>query len=191
MRESGVKEMGREKATQKLRKKAGKKPLWVELDMESKLDSVEGWARQGATNAELAEMLGVSVRTVYAWKGEYPQFAQAIRAGARESDGEILKSAFEQARGYTRRVTEIVKLKEEFIDERSGKKLVRERAEAVEYDKYFEPDGRVTRFMLTNRLKDDYRDKRTDDAAGEKDISIGILPPGGEENAAEYAEYMG
>lgn len=169
-------------------KKKGKKPLWEELRMEEKLDAVEGWARQGKTIKELADMLGVGERTVYAWKSAHPQFAQAIRAGARESNGEILKSAFEQARGYTRRVSEVVKLKEEFIDEKSGKKLTRERAEIVEYDKYFEPDGRVTRFMLTNRMRDEYREKQQDEQAQDKEIHISIVAPeGAAETAADYA----
>lgn len=176
----------RKKAVQSGRKR-GKKPLWDELQMESKLDAVEGWARQGLLNSEIADMLGISERTVYTWKGKYPQFAQAICAGARVSNGEILKSAFDQARGYTKRVSEVVKLREEYIDKESGKKLVRERAEVVEYDKYFEPDGRITKFMLTNRLPEDYRDKRPDEQKEDGEMKIEVIAPPGEANAGELA----
>ena len=79
----------KKKAVQSGRKR-GKKPLWDELQMESKLDAVEGWARQGLLNSEIADMLGISERTVYTWKGKYPQFAQAICAGARVSNGEVM-----------------------------------------------------------------------------------------------------
>lgn len=175
-------------APKKEKGKSGKKPLWETLKMDTKLDSVEGWARQGKTVKELADIIGVGERTIYAWKSKYPQFEQAIRAGARESNGELLKSAFDQARGYTRVVTEVVKLKEEYVDPASGKKLTRERAEVVTFEKYFEPDGRITRFMLTNRLSADYREKQLDEAQAEKEIKINIIAPQGcDAEAGDYA----
>lgn len=173
-------------APEKRSKKRGQKPAWDVLEMDTKLSAVEGWARQGALLKDIAQMLGISETTLYKWKNEKPAFAEAIRAGAKVSNGEVLKSAFEQAVGCFRRVQEVIKVREEYVDEASGRKLVRERPEVIEYEKYFPPDGRLTRFMLTNRLPEEYRDKPPEIGQTDKEIHVKIIAPPGEKSAEDF-----
>jgi transposase len=56
-------------------------------------------------------MLGVSEATLYRWKGSYPEFREALRVGAREANGEVLNSAFQQSVGYYALQREAMKLK--------------------------------------------------------------------------------
>lgn len=156
--------------------KAGRKPKYEELRISERLDSVRGWARHGSTRKEIAEMLGVAESTLFSWMGQYPEFAEAIRTGAREADGEILNAAFRQAVGYKVQVTEVVKVKRQRIDPQTGRILTEEQAEKVEYEKYFEPNPMITRFMLINRLSSDYKAQPTDD--GGNTVVLHCVPRG-------------
>ena len=46
---------------------------------ENGLTLLEGWARDGLTDEQLAEKIGIGVRTLYDWKGRYPQISQALK----------------------------------------------------------------------------------------------------------------
>ncbi len=167
------------------KRKGGRTPKWEELKMVDRLEMVEGWARQGAQPKDFCEMLKISETLFYDWKKKKPEFAEALRAGACESNGEILFSAFNQATGYTVRVTEPIKVKREKIDPETKKILVHEEVEMVTYNKYFEADPRITQFMLTNRLAEEYKAKQ--DARLDREITV-IMEGAGE---ATKAEIMG
>lgn len=143
--------------------KAGRKPKYEELRIAERLDSIRGWARHGSTRKEIAEMLGVAESTLFSWMGQYPEFAEAIRTGAHEANGEILNAAFKQAVGYRERVAEIVKVKHQRYDPVAKRVLTDEEEKIVEYDKYFEPNPMITRFMLINRLPAAYKAQPADD----------------------------
>lgn len=55
-------------------------------------------AALGATDAQIAEILGVGVRTLYRWKAEIPQFAAALEEGKAAADDIIEQSVFQRAR---------------------------------------------------------------------------------------------
>lgn len=144
-------------AAKSQKSKGGKPSKYEALRIADRLDSIRGWARHGSTMSEIAEMLGVAESTFYAWKGKYPEFAEAIRVPAQEANGEILNSAFRQAVGYRETVQEVIKVKREFVDPTTGRILRQEVPEVVEYEKYFEPVPLMTRFMMINRLAKDYK----------------------------------
>lgn len=143
--------------------KRGRKPLWDEMDIPSKLKSIEGWSRLGSTDSEMCEMLGVSQETFYKWKREKPEFAQAIKTGKHESNGELLNAAFNQAQGFFVKVTEPMKLRD--VD---GSEYI----EMVTYDKYVPPNNTMAIFMLKNRLPDKFKDKQEVGHSGVLPISI-------------------
>lgn len=186
--------MAKKSEKKKSAKKRGRGSKYNEFGISQKLKSIEGWARHGSTLAEIAQMLGVSEATLYRWKGSYPEFCEALRVGAREADGEILNSAFRQAVGYREPVTEIQKLKKiayrpsenedgtegppEIVRDAKGNPVLEDYAEAVTYEKYFEPDPKMTIFMLSNRLKEHYQIKVESDGT-DKEIRIRFeeMPP--------------
>lgn len=137
-------------------KKRGAKTKYETLRVAEKLDSVRGWAMHGGYEA-VADALGVAKSTVSAWTGKYPEFKDAMSRGKVESDGEILVSAFDQARGYFRTVKEPIKLRKQTVDTVSGKILVNEEVQIVEYEKFFPADPRMTQFMTTNRFRAEYQ----------------------------------
>lgn len=136
----------------------GRKPLWDELDIPSKLESIKGWALQGSTDEEIWTMLGVSKDTFYKWKREYPEFKEAIKKGKYISNGELLNAAFKSATGYKAIKQQAIKLKDiEYVD---GKPYPIERIEVINIVEEIPGNPTMNIFMLKNRLPDQYRDKK-------------------------------
>jgi len=144
-------------------KKRGRKTLWEILDMPERLTAITGWAMQGSTDKDIYEMLGISKDTFYEWKRKYSEFADALKKGRFESNGEILNSAFTQTQGHYIRVTEPMKLKD--VD---GS----EHVEMVTYDKFFAPNPTMTIFMLKNRMPEHFKDKQQTEISGEVGVSF-------------------
>lgn len=176
----------------KTEKKSGRKSKYVEMGISQKLKSIEGWARQGSTQAEIADMLGVSEATLYRWKGQFWEFCEALRVGAREATGEILNSAFRQSTGYREMVSECIKQKKiAYVKDEKGKEVMLKDARGnpvledvekiVEYEKYFPPDAKMTQFMLLNRLSEDYKVKQ--EVKTDTTVSFGFDDVGGEDHA--------
>lgn len=145
----------------------GRKPAWDVLEMETKLDAVRGWAMQGATNTEIADILGINVSTLYEWQNNKPEFAKALRAGRHISNGELLNAAFKASTGFLQPRTVPVKVKTfkafEVTDQKTGQtgtvlKQVEE-VKLVETHDYIQPNANLLQFMLTNRLPNDYQRK--------------------------------
>jgi hypothetical protein len=130
---------------------------WDELNMKDKLDSVCGWAKQGSTDEEISNMLGISTATYYEWKKNKPEFAEAIKKGKEISNGELLNSAFTQSTGFFYKEQQVFKVKDyKKID---GELKQIERLEVVEVEKYNPPNPTMNIFMLKNRLPEQYKDK--------------------------------
>lgn len=55
----------------------------------------------GATDMELADLLGVEVRTIYRWKNEHDAFCQALVVGKGQPDERVRRSLYQRAVGYT------------------------------------------------------------------------------------------
>ena len=73
------------------------KSKWEEV--KDKLILVEGWARDGLTNEQIAENLRINPDTLYKYKKKYPEFSEALKKGKEIVDYEVenalLKNALE------------------------------------------------------------------------------------------------
>jgi len=74
----------------------GKFEYWL---TEDGLTLLEGWARDGLTDEQLAGKMSIGIRTLYDWKIRYPQISQALKKGKEIVDFEVenalLKSAID------------------------------------------------------------------------------------------------
>ena len=61
---------------------------------------LEGWARDGMTDEQIAGNMGISARTLYRWKLQYCQICQALKKGKDVADREIENALFKRAKGY-------------------------------------------------------------------------------------------
>ena len=121
----------------------GKFEYWLSEDG---LTLLEGWARDGLTDEQLAEKIGIGVRTLYDWKGRYPQISQALKKGKEIVDIQVENALLKRALGYD--------FQEERV-ERSGKDGVK----VVQTIKHIPPDTTAQIFWLKNRRPNRWRDK--------------------------------
>lgn len=148
----------------------GRKPLWDELNMPDKLESVKGWAMNGSTDIEICEMLGISHDTFYKWKNEKPEFSEAIKKGKYESNGELLNSAFKQSTGFYFTEEQAVKVRD--VEVFDGKPFQVDKVEVVKVTKYALPNPTMNIFMLKNRIPEQYKDKHDIEHSGSLAVKI-------------------
>lgn len=60
---------------------SGRKSTHEQWLTEEALLLLEGWARDGMTDEQIAAQMGISIRTFYTWKSQFPQISQAIKKG--------------------------------------------------------------------------------------------------------------
>jgi hypothetical protein len=58
----------------------------------------------GFTDQELADLFGVSVRTINIWKARHVDFLQALKAGKTEADDRVERALYQKAIGYSHSV---------------------------------------------------------------------------------------
>lgn len=74
----------------------GKYEKWLKKE---NLLLLEGWARDGLTDEQIAKNMGISVKTLYRWQEQYSQICQSLKKGKEVVDYQVenalLSSALE------------------------------------------------------------------------------------------------
>lgn len=135
---------------------------WPEV--QTKLILVEGWARDGLTELQIAKNLGISKSTLETYKKGHPDFLDALKRGKEVVDREVENSLLKRALGYE--YTEVT-------SERMLKKdpegnpitdiygfPVYEMVVTKAVQKEVQPDTTAQIFWLKNRKPEKWRDKR-------------------------------
>lgn len=118
--------------------------------IESNLDNIEQWTRDGLTMKQIADNLGISDRTLYRYKSDSDsQLNQSIKNGRAVAVETLENTMFMSANGYTRTVKKYAKVKR--IEYENGKKSL-EYEDMVEYEEevYYPPDTTAGIFLLKN-----------------------------------------
>jgi transcriptional regulator with XRE-family HTH domain len=101
----------------------------------------------GGKEEEIADILGVSVRTVNYWKSKSSEFLHALKSGKIGADANVADSLYQRALGYSHKAVKI------FADPKTGKKVI------VPFTERFPPDTTACIFWLKNRQRELWRDK--------------------------------
>lgn len=123
------------------------------------LIQVEGWARQGLIEDDIAKNMGVSRQTLSVWKKKFPKFKAALERGKEVSDFTVESSLYRRALGFQ------YQEKKTILDKNGQEKRVEI------YDKYAVPDTTAIMFWLRNRLERWSEQKET---ARDLDINISV-----------------
>ena len=75
----------------------GKINEWLEKD---KLILLEGWARDGLTDEQIAKNIGINRTTLYDWKKKEVNIADALKKGKEVIDFEVENALLKRALGY-------------------------------------------------------------------------------------------
>lgn len=142
------------------------KSKW-ETHVKDKLILVEGWARDGLTDEQIWNKLGISKDTFYSYKNKYSDFSDSLKRGKEIVDTEVENALLQKALGSKETLKKPVKLKQ-IIYSDAGKKLKEfEEIVMVEEEVLIAPDTTAQIFWLKNRKPGVWRDKTAVEHSGE------------------------
>lgn len=116
-----------------------KSDVWL---TERGLLRVEGWARDGLSDKQIAANMGITTSTFYEWKNKYPLFSDAVKFGKEEIDRMVENALLKSALGY--------KYEEEVVT-KDGITTI---------EKQQHPNQSALKLWLVNRKPQVWRDKQ-------------------------------
>jgi transposase-like protein len=125
---------------------------------EDKLLLLQGWARDGLTDEQIAHNMGINVRTLYKWKKKYGQIGQALKKGKEVVDRQVENALLRSALGY------------EYEEQ-----ALTNKGEVVTLRKYQHPNITAAIFWLKNRKPQEWRDKQQVEHTGKDDGPIEFI----------------
>ena len=122
----------------------GKWQNWIEPDG---LLLIEGWARDGLTDDQIAKNMGISYSTFKEWKGKYSAISASLKRSKEVVDREVENALFKSAIGFV-----------------------------GPDEKYYPPNITAQIFWLKNRKPAAWRDKPVE-VESDEDTGIIMMPP--------------
>lgn len=113
---------------------------------------IEGWARDGLIDEQIAKNIGIRAGTLYEWKNRFPEFSEALKRGKEVVDREVENALLKRALGYEYTET----TREAVQDPNSGEVKMQVTKKVT---KQVAPDTTAQIFWLKNRKPDKWRDK--------------------------------
>ena len=129
------------------------KSKW-ETHVKDRLIEVEGWARDGLTDEQIAKNLGISIQTFYTYKEKYLEFFESLKRGKEVVDREVENALLKRALGYN------------YLEE-TTEELPNETTKSKTVIKHIPGDTTAQIFWLKNRKPDVWRDKTAIEHSGE------------------------
>ena len=145
---------------------AGRKGKFEEWLTEDGLTTVEGWARDGLTDEQIAHNIGIAERTFTDWKDRFPAISAALKKGKAPVDIQVENALLKRALGY-----DYEEITTEIFDMPDGT----QRKHIKKVTKMVVPDTTAQIFWLKNRRPDKWRDKVEATAEGNNDLLQSLL----------------
>lgn len=134
----------------------GKYEYWLSPEG---LLKIEGWARDGLIDEQIAEQMGVAYSTLRVWRDKYSALSAALKKTKEVADRKVENSLFEKTQNRVVPVKKTYKVKETYYDQQ-GRKCEKERLETVMDEVYVPADTTAQIFWLKNRKPEVWKDKQ-------------------------------
>lgn len=128
----------------------GKYQEWIEPEG---LLKIEGWARDGLTEEQIAHNMGIRRETLIEWKKKYPNISNTLKRGKEIIDRQVENALLKRALGYSYKET----TRELIFDKETGKTELKI---TKEVEKEVVPDTTAQIFWLKNRKPEEWREKQ-------------------------------
>jgi hypothetical protein len=130
----------------------GKYEYWLTKEG---LTLIEGWARDGLTDEQIAHNMGIGTSTLYEWKNKFTEITETLKSGKEVVDRQVENALLKRAMGY-------------MYDEVTFENGL----ETKRVTKQVAPDTTAQIFWLKNRKPAEWRDKQVTEHEGSMSISI-------------------
>ena len=148
----------------------GKYQEWL---TEESLLRLEEWARDGLTDEQIADNIGIRRETLYDWKKKYPHISNALKRGKDVVDIQVENALLNKAQGITKMLIKPIKIKTVTYD--NGKRVKEEEhIEYAEEEVFVPPDTVAQIFWLKNRKPNTWKDKPVDNE-GQQDNTVRVI----------------
>lgn len=107
---------------------------------------LQGWARDGLTDVQIATNMGINVATLYRWENEFCDIRNALKEGKDVVDRQVENALLKSALGY---------MYDEVTEERRDDELVVTKV----VHKEVQPNTTAQIFWLKNRKRAEWRDR--------------------------------
>lgn len=133
------------------------RPSKYDTHVAPRLKEIQAWARDGATDEEIAKNLGIAYSTFKEYKKEFSAFSAALKS-ASEYDDEVVNALHRNTIGQVVKLKKPIKVRKKFFE---NGKLVREEEVVVtaEEEIYVHPDTMAQMYWLNNRQSSKWRQK--------------------------------
>lgn len=142
----------------------GKYGAWIAPEG---LLKIQGWARDGLSDKQIAHNIGITQTTLYEWQKRFPELSEALKKGKEVVDREVENALLKRAMGYE--YTEVTQ--EPVKNKDTGEVQMRVTKRVT---KQIVPDVTAQIFWLKNRKPNEFRDKRDVELSGHVDLG-GII----------------
>lgn len=116
----------------------------------------EKYARQGLSDVQISNNLGVHKDTFYRYQKKYPDFYDAIKKGKRPANFEVENAMFKAAKGYSYiEYTEEVEVQRQVVDGIETELIIPKRRKSI--TKEVQPNITAAIFWLVNREPERWR----------------------------------
>lgn len=133
-----------------------------------RLVEIEGWARDGLTDEQIAKNLGISKVSLYKYMDIHPELFELLKKSKAIVDREVENALLKRALGYE--YDEITK--EQVMNPDTGEFELKTTKVVT---KQVVPDTTAQIFWLKNRKPADWRDKRDVEVSGEINNKVSNL----------------
>lgn len=142
---------------------------WLEPENLLKL---EGWARDGLTEKQIASNMGIARSTLIEWKNKFSDISDTLKKEKEIVDRKVENALLERAIGGVHEVRKTFKVKHVYYDDH-GRRCEKEELVVGKDEVYIPGDTTAQIFWLKNRKPEDWRDKRiVEEDAGNKTNEI-------------------
>lgn len=141
----------------------GKYQEWLEPEG---LLKIEGWARDGLTDEQIAEKMGIGYSTLQTWKTKYQDIQDSLKKGKEVVDRQVENALLQRALGY-----EYTETTREYVPELGEMHVTKKVTKQVA------PDTTAQIFWLKNRKPQEWRDKqeRLDNTVEDNDMVLKFI----------------
>lgn len=119
------------------------------------LIKIEGWARDGLIEEQIAANMGISRGTLQEWKKRFPDISDSLKKGKEVVDRQVENALLRSALGF------------EYEEQ-----VATPRGEVVTVRKYEKPNTTAQIFWLKNRKPEAWRDKQENNITGHIGVTI-------------------
>lgn len=131
---------------------------YTEWLTEEGLLKIEGWARDGLTDKQVAHNMNIAESTLHEWKKKYSVLSESLKRGKEVVDRQVENALLKRALGY-----EFKETTQELTEDgmRVTKVITKQQA----------PDTTAQIFWLKNRKPGEWRDKKETEVSGNMTVS--------------------